>query len=305
MTLIRTLLHARTARLGAMVVAVIALGSATGVAFAQETSEQSTAGEQSTTSDTTTSTSDLTTSTTDSTTTDSTTTTDKGTTTDSSEDLASTADQTTTTSDELNQLAAVSDQAETRAPSDENCATGGWAKIDGVANGDTTRTVTLTDINTVEIVFTFVFNADKTAATWSSSAPFTGEILVKSGSDPASITQVNAATTGTITTPGTNNQGVPQAISHVCVRGVATTTTTTTSTTTAVSKTTNKQGAAGTINKGGGTGGTGGTSAVVSEATTAKGGLPFTGLHAPLMVLVALGMGAAGLALRKRVNGSA
>ncbi len=329
---IRALLHSRRVPLGVMVTAVIALVSATGVALAQDTSGQNAATESQASADPTTSTSDPTTSTSDRTTT----TEDTDDSTASSDESASPSDQTTTTSDELNHLTAQVRTPPTTNPSDDNCAEGGWGKIDNVAEGALTRTLTYTDVNAVTVVFTFVFNASKTEATWSSSAPFTGEILVKSANDPASITPVTAATTGTITTPGTGPQGQPQAISHVCVRGTVTTETTTTETTTTTDTTTETTttdttttdtttdttgttttgtttdtgGTAGTTQAGGGGGGgVAGTKeaapeggGAAREATTASGGLPFTGLHAPLMVLVALGMGAAGLALRKRLN---
>jgi hypothetical protein len=355
MNLIRTLLHSRTSKLGVTVIAVIALGSLTGVALAQEPSDQSVASDSSTSSDpTTSSTTDPTTSTADpttSTTDPTTTTTDSnyGSSGPSSQDSTNSAAQTTTTSDQLNQLVGSKARVDSTNPSDDNCATGGWGKVDEVADGDITRTLTYTDVNTVEVVFTFVFNSDKTSATWSSSAPFTGEILVKS-STVAETTPIGPPpqTTGTITSPATNQNGQPQAISHVCVRGTVTETTTTTTDTTTTetttttdttdtttTDTTTTDTTTGTTSTGstttdtGGTtttstgeaagttagGGTGGTTndgntpkakttngAVAGQVASSSGGLPFTGLHAPLMILVALGMGAAGLALRKRIN---
>jgi hypothetical protein len=71
-------------------------------------------------------------------------------------------------------------------------------------------------------------------------------------------------------------------------------------------------GVLGSTGAGGGTGGKvnkGNKSAnngnVAGNAQTANGGLPFTGLHAPLLVLIGLGMAVAGFGLRRRLDNPA
>ena len=369
----RARLRAQGIRGPVAVVAMAVFATASGVALAQDTTGQQSAATQSTSADPTTSTADPTTSSTTDPTTSSTTdpttssTTDPTTTSDQSTTSPSTDPSTdptltTTTSDEL----VLSNRVQQRSINEDNCkettngTTTQWAKIDEVDGGDLTRTLTYTDVNSVQIVFTFVFNAGPTPpaytnATWSSDVPFTGKILVKSANNPAIgtsfyTTDVVNATTGTITTPATNGRGQPQAISHVCLNGTGSTTTSTGTTTTGtttthttttdttttdttttdttttdttttdtttgtgttpVAGTTGAGGTAGVVGGGGGGGKGAGkdaggvAGAAAGEAQAGGGSLPFTGFHAPLMVLVALTMGAVGLALRKRLGESA
>jgi hypothetical protein len=316
----------------AAVTMMVVLGCATGAALAQDkgnenAAENSQAAQSSTTtSDLTTSNADPTTSTSDPTTTtsdDKTTTSDDEGTTSTSEELVGPTDSTTTTSDTLNTLA-VDPRVEPRATTCE--------KIDPVTASQT-ATVTVGNPNDVTLTFTFndAGEGEASSATWSSSAPFTGDIIVKAGNEQSgggeiTYSYVNA-TTGTVSSPFTNQNGQTLGISHVEIcgeRGDTTTppTTTTTTTTTApptttattVPGTTGGGGVAGTTGAGGGGGGAAGQTAAggdqpavaqAAEAAPAESGLAFTGLYAPLMVLVALAMGTAGFALRKRINGSA
>jgi hypothetical protein len=314
----------------ASVTMLVVLGSATGAALAQDkgNAENSQAAQSSTTtSDLTTSNSDPTTSTSDPTTTtsdDKTTTSDDEGTTSTSEELVGPTDSTTTTSDTLNTLAA-DPRVEPRATTCE--------KIDPVTALQT-ATVTVGNPNDVTLTFTFNQKGDSneaTSATWSSSAPFTGDIIVKAGNEQSgggeiTYSYVNA-TTGTVSSPFTNQNGQTLGISHVEIcgeEGTGTTPTTSTTTTTftqpptttstTVPGTTGGGGVAGTTGAGGGGGGAAGQTAEggdqpavaqAAQAAPAESGLAFTGLYAPLMVLVALAMGTAGFALRKRINGSA
>jgi hypothetical protein len=91
-------------------------------------------------------------------------------------------------------------------------------------------------------------------------------------------------------------------------------TTTTTSTGTSTSTDSSTVAVAGTIASGGGHNGQGGTKgaksgkkagpggAAAGDAREAAGGLPFTGLHAPLLILIGLGMAVAGLTIRRRLG---
>jgi hypothetical protein len=301
----------------AFLVMAVVLATATGAALAQDNSgPQSAAAESSTsTSDPTTSTSDPTTSTSDPTTsTSDPTTTSEETTTSTSEELADTSDATTTTSALLNAASVPEARATT------------CTKIEPVT-ADQTATVTVGNPNDVTLTFTFndAGGGEANSATWSSSAPFTGDIIVKAGSAQSgggeiTYSYVNA-TTGTISSPFTNQNGQTFAISHVEICGERgntttppTTTTTTTTTPPPTTTTTTVTPPAGTT-PGGGVGGTtgGGKAAgkkagggpVAAQPAPAESGLAFTGFYAPLMVLVAMAMGAAGLALRRRLNGSA
>jgi hypothetical protein len=65
-------------------------------------------------------------------------------------------------------------------------------------------------------------------------------------------------------------------------------------------------GSTGAGSAGGGSGsggGNGNNGSAAGNAQVAQGGLPFTGLHAPLLALFGLAMAAAGLSLRRRLNG--
>jgi hypothetical protein len=44
---------------------------------------------------------------------------------------------------------------------------------------------------------------------------------------------------------------------------------------------------------------------VASEAASGKGNLPFTGLHAPLLALIGIGMAIGGFAIRRSLQDSA
>jgi hypothetical protein len=64
---------------------------------------------------------------------------------------------------------------------------------------------------------------------------------------------------------------------------------------------------AGATGGGGGGGGAGGgaAGAVAEEAAAGEGGLAFTGLHVPALILIAVGMAAAGIVLRKKLEDAA
>src|SRR5215216_4056510 len=324
MNFIRTLLHSRRAPLGVMVIAVIALGSLTGVALAQEPSDQSAAGDSSTSSDpttsstdpTTTSTADPTTSTTDPTTT----TTDSDTSAQSSDESSNLSNQTTTTSDELNSLMMGANTRVKPTSTDEKCPK---------AEGNFTEGQIEEVVVTTGLTLTFTFDTvngdgEATGATWNSSAPFTGDIIVKSGSENNGGGEITYGYTnessGTVSNTFTNQNGGTFGISHIEVCGTTGTTTTTSTTTTTdtttettttdtttTDTTTDTTDTTGTTTTGttSSTGGTAGTSAtgstnvptndgnapkakttnaaaVAGEVTKASGGLPFTGLHAPL-----------------------
>jgi hypothetical protein len=343
----RRSLSASRGSLAVLVAIVMVLVTATGVALAQDPSTEQATQSQSSTSDPTTSTSDPTTS---STSDSSTSTSDSSTTTSDEDGEASdegtTSEQTTTTSDTLNTIAvAPRDHLSSTTPP-TTCV-----KIEDVDFGGlTTSTVVGQTTNTVTLTFTFNHKnndpsdpdySEATSATWSASAPFTGEIIVKSGSGEVTTTVTNA-TTGTIISPG------GQGVSHVEICGHRGTTTTTTSTDTSTTDTsttdtsttdtsttdtsttdtsttgttttgtggtagtttagtTPTQGVAGAVGGGGPSGKAGGgtTSPVAEEAVEAQGGLAFTGLHVPALILIALGTSAAGLVLRKRLEDAA
>jgi hypothetical protein len=46
----------------------------------------------------------------------------------------------------------------------------------------------------------------------------------------------------------------------------------------------------------------GGSGSAAASAQEAAGSLPFTGMHAPLLIVVGLGMAAAGLVIRRRLG---
>src|SRR5215216_5455132 len=203
MNFIRTLLHSRRAPLGVMVIAVIALGSLTGVALAQEPSEQSAASESSTSSDPTTSSTDPTTSTTDPTTT----TTDSDTSAPSSDESSNLSNQTTTTSDELNSLMMGANTRVDTTSTDEKCPK---------AEGNFTEGQIEEVVVTTGLTLTFTFDTvngdgEATGATWNSSAPFTGDIIVKSGSENNGGGEITYGYTnessGTVSNTFTNQNG--------------------------------------------------------------------------------------------------
>jgi hypothetical protein len=324
--MIRRLIDARGTRFGVAVISVVAVGSIAGVAFAQDAdvnsagTDTSAAEQQTSTSDPTTSDSTTTSDPTTSSTAEDTTTT-SGDTSTSGGEVPDSSYQTTTTSDALNALTRSSSVQPATADDTNTCKD--W---DGKVEPPGPGTITVTQTGTVTLVF--VFSADKLTATWSASAPFTGEILVKAGPQ-AQTTTVNGETTGTVTgNVTTNPQGktITQAISHICARGGGTVTTTTTTTTTSTTSTTSTSttdtsstttstptgGTAGTTGSGGGGGGNekaAGTTAksapaAAAQATQASGGLPFTGLHVPALILIALGMTVAGVLLRRKADGS-
>jgi len=320
--------------LAVLVAIVMVLATATGVAVAQDSSEHAQADASDTSTSSSTSTADdPTTSTSHETSTsdDSTTTTDsdvKGK--ESSDDLDTASDATTTTSDALNNVVVGSPRD---PPTNETCP-----KIESPTGGQT-RTVVAGTTSTVTL--TFVFNSGATGATWSSSAPFTGDIIVKAGEEPAgggeTTFSFTNATTGTVFSPFTNQNGQTLQISHVTVcgeGGTTTTTTTTTDTTTTTTDTTTTDtttdtttgtttgtggtagttgavttpagGEAGVVGGGGGGGkGGGGEGAVAGEAAATESGLAFTGLHVPALILIALGMAGAGIVLRKKLQDAA
>jgi hypothetical protein len=175
----------------------------------------------------------------------------------------------------------------------------------------------------------------------SASAPFTGEILIKSSTtdETHGLTITGTGHTVTFTSPSQNQNGVYQNISHVCVKGQGGTTSTTTGTTSTVtttettsttstttpstttttpSSTTSTGSTAGTTAAGatqpagvaGTTGGGGGGGKAPAQnqgvaaqaATSSGGGLPFTGLHAPILILMGLALAGAGFVLRRRLK---
>jgi hypothetical protein len=156
------------------------------------------------------------------------------------------------------------------------------------------------------------------------------------------ITQTTPGTTNTVTEPGTTNTvtepGTTQTVTQPgntvtqtepgstdvttvpgstivsTVPGQTNTVTdcTTSSTTSSTAGTTTTGGTEGTTTSGGSTssvagtqkkgGGNGGNGSVAGTAENASGGLPFTGLHVPLLIMLGLGMAATGLVLRKRLG---
>jgi hypothetical protein len=346
----RRSLRASRGSLAVLIAIVMVLATATGVALAQDPSTEQATQSQSSTSDPTTSTSDPTTSTSDPTTSTS----DSSTTTSDEDgeasDKGTTSEQTTTTSDTLNAIAV--------APRDHLSSTTPPTSCEKLENFDfggvTTTVVVGQSTNTVTLTFTFNEKPgeedESTGATWTASAPFTGEIIVKSSGDTYTTTVAPPATAGTITSPGDVINGNTQGISYVEICGYGTTTTTgstttstrTTDTTTVTTGTTSTdtsttdtsttdttttgtggtagtttagttpttpptQGVAGAVGGGGPSGKAGGgtTSPVAEEAVEAQGGLAFTGLHVPALILIALGTTAAGIVLRKRLEDAA
>ena len=318
----------------AVVVMVAVLACATSVALADDGGKNSHNGAQSTSEDTT-STAEDTTSTSEETTTEETTTEET-----TSDDLDPNEGQTTTTSDELNAQAAELAAVTTNTQNNQVECDPNGPKVEPI----TANQVSEVTLNTT-LTLTFTFNDDgegeANAATWTSSAPFTGQIIVKSGSGASSneVFEYTGATAGTITSPNVNDQGKTQAISHiqVCNDGTTSTSTTTstattstttstattsttippTSTTTTPTSTTSTPtstttgAVAGDTGSGGGggaageQGGGGRNDPVATQARTSEGDLPFTGLHAPLLALIGLGMAIGGLAIRRSLQDAA
>ena len=273
----------------ALLVMGIFLATATGVALAQDSSDQAgdsaatNGADQTTTADETTTSS---TTSTEETTSEETTSTEETTT---SEDAALAA-ETTTTSDALN-IASVDTRAVTTGHNGKVECDPKATSEDNKISPQPGQTQELT-VETVTLTFTFNDDGGEvTSGTWTSSAPFTGQIIVKSGNDTV-VTEHQSESSGTITTPS-------KGISHVegCA-GVATTTTTT-----AV-----REEVSGNKKKGGGSRGKKGAveeapSGVAAEAAATRGDeLPFTGLHAPLLVLIGLGTAVLGFTLRRRLQ---
>ena len=128
-------------------------------------------------------------------------------------------------------------------------------------------------------------------------------------------------TTGTVTEPGstvTNTQPgstdvttVPGSTVISTVPGETNTSTVcTTSTTSSTAGTTTTGGTEGTTTSGGSTSNVAGTTKkkksgngpAATAVQNASGGLPFTGLHVPLLILLGVGMAATGLVLRKKLG---
>jgi hypothetical protein len=310
---IRSLTKIGRGPLGLLVMAVI-LGAATGAALAQDegnapaepaqaTSTEQTTGATTTTTDelaTTTEAADETTVADDS----------EGTEEDSESSAdAAASELTTTTSDDLNSVqyssTKVNSNADNGGGSEFNCTEGGWTKLDGY-NG----TLTFTDSNSNPITFTFTSTDGGQTSVWHASAPFTGEILIKSGNNPAQGSEattitVNGAQDGTVTSPARNAQGQTQQISHICVRGGSSTTTTSTAFTGSTAGTTGgaKKSPSGVQGAAGGGGNAPANQGVAAQQVSSSGGgLPFTGMHAPLLILMGLALAGAGFVLRRRLK---
>jgi hypothetical protein len=311
---IRSLTRIGRGPLGLLVMAVI-LGAATGAALAQDEGNapaepaQATSTEQ-TTDATTTTTDELATTTdvADETTVaeDSTSTEEDG---KSSADTAASEELTTTTSDDLNSVQYSSTRvAEPKVADDSNTCTEWNAKLNGY-DGE----LTFTDANSNPVTFTFTSSDGGLTSVWHASAPFFGEILVKSGSGDNSVTTVtvNGEQDGTVTSPNVNPQGQRQQISHICVRGTVETSTTTTTSTPNTGSTAGTTGGGGGSNPAGVQGATGGggnapatanQAGAAAEVSSSSGGLPFTGMHAPLLILMGLALAGAGFVLRRRLK---
>jgi hypothetical protein len=122
---------------------------------------------------------------------------------------------------------AIADPSTNNGNPPEACGTNGATaqRIDPVNSGLTTSVAVIGGAT-----LTFVFDTDH-SFTWTADAPFTGTILVKSGSDQGNsgggefITTYTApVTAGTVSSPFTNTNGQTLAISHVDVCGTGTTT---------------------------------------------------------------------------------
>jgi hypothetical protein len=247
------------------------------------------------------------------------------------------SDLTTTTSDDLNSVGYSSTKvAGDKAPPTfaADCKEGGFG--DEVTPPGTKTQV----VDGVTLTFEFfqVPGGDTSSGVKvSASAPFTGEILIKSSTTDTTHPLVITGTghTVTFTSPSQNKKGIYQNISHVCVKGTGSTTTGTTSTgstttttdttsttstlttstqSTTTTSTPNTGNTAGTTGAGtqpagvAGTTGGGGNAGkqaqgVAAEAATSSGGgLPFTGLHAPILILMGLTLAGAGFVLRRRLK---
>jgi hypothetical protein len=267
-----------------------------------------------------------------------------------SADAPAASDLTTTTSDDLNVQYSATKVADTKVPDPNNTCTEWNAKLEGSSG-----TLTFTDTNGTPVTFTFLSPDGGKTSVWHASAPFTGEILVKSahdsdnniGSEVTTYSYTNQLS-GTVTSPAQHTipggATVRNNISHICVRGTVSTSsestttpisipstttastttasTTTASTTTASTSTpsstsvpvgsnagttaaaTQPAGVAGTTGGGGGGGGKAPAEnqGVAAQASTSGGGLPFTGMHAPLLVLMGLALAGAGFVLRRRLK---
>jgi len=256
----------------------------------------------------------------------------------SSESTAS--DLTTTTSDDLNVSYQSQSVRDVKDPPTQaaDCKEGGFG--DEVTPPGTKTQV----VDGVTLTFEFfqVPGGDTSSGVKvSASAPFTGEILIKSSTtdETHGLTITGTGHTVTFTSPSQNQNGVYQNISHVCVKGQGGTTSTTTGTTSTVtttettsttstttpstttttpSSTTSTGSTAGTTAAGatqpagvaGTTGGGGGGGKAPAQnqgvaaqaATSSGGGLPFTGLHAPILILMGLALAGAGFVLRRRLK---
>jgi hypothetical protein len=257
----------------------------------------------------------------------------------SSDELDDGSGSTTTTAEELNIAAGTNDvtlQATTTGGGQIKCDPEG-PKIENPQAG-ATNYVTITDtVATVTNTFTFVWGTpgnegQATEGTWSSSAPFTGQIIVKSANDPPIgsenvVYDYSDATTGTLTSPAFNQNNIRQGISHIEIcyegTGVTTTTSTVTTTTTGTTNTTTTStgtsttsptttgGVAGETGSGGNKGGEAAEEAserngpAATQATTGDGNLPFTGLHAPLLALIGIGTALAGFGIRRALQDDA
>ncbi len=137
------------------------------------------------------------------------------------------------------------------------------------------------------------------------------------------VTQTIPGTTGTVTQPGstvtetqpgsTDVTTIPGSTVVSTVPGeTSTVTDCTTTSTSSTEGTTTTGGTEGTTTSGGSTtsnvAGTtnkkksGGNGAAAVTATNTSGGLPFTGLHVPLLILIGLGMAATGVVLKRRLG---
>jgi len=263
-----------------------------------------------------------------------------------SSDESTASDLTTTTSDDLNVSYQSQSVRDVKDPPTfaADCKEGGFG--DEVTPPGTKTQV----VDGVTLTFEFfqVPGGDTSSGVKvSASAPFTGEILIKSSTtdETHGLTITGTGHTVTFTSPSQNQNGVYQNISHVCVKGQGGTTSTTTgttstqttstlttsttstlttstttpsTTTTSTPSTTSTGSTAGTTAAGatqpagvaGTTGGGGGGGKAPAQnqgvaaqaATSSGGGLPFTGLHAPILILMGLALAGAGFVLRRRLK---
>jgi hypothetical protein len=119
----------------------------------------------------------------------------------------------------------------------------------------------------------------------------TGSTVTETGTDEvvSTVTGEPSTVTDCTTVPTTSTLTSSTA---------GTTTGGTLATTTAGSTTSTTSNVAGTTKKGGGNG----NGPAAGTVQNASGGLPFTGLHVPLLILLGVGMAATGLVLRKRLG---